>query len=98
MDYFENCADAVLDRIALRLHVDERSVNYIARLLRSGERERMLENVNAFARLEAGRKAARLAALNVLAVARRHLGSLDEVTVWRCKPSARRPGRAGSHF
>jgi len=30
--------------------------------------------------LEAGRKAARLAALNVLAVARQHLGSLDKVT------------------
>ena len=30
--------------------------------------------------MEAGRKAARLAALNVLAVARRHLGSLDKVT------------------
>jgi enamine deaminase RidA (YjgF/YER057c/UK114 family) len=29
---------------------------------------------------EAGRKAARLAALNVLAVAREHLGSLDKVT------------------
>ena len=30
--------------------------------------------------MEAGRKAARLAALNVLAVARRHLGSLDKVS------------------
>src|SRR5438105_14974926 len=30
--------------------------------------------------VEAGRKAARLAALNVLAVARQHLGSLDKVT------------------
>ena len=30
--------------------------------------------------VEAGRKAARLAALNVLAVARKHLGSLDKVT------------------
>ena len=30
--------------------------------------------------VETGRKAARLAALNVLAVARRHLGSLDRVT------------------
>jgi enamine deaminase RidA (YjgF/YER057c/UK114 family) len=30
--------------------------------------------------VEAGRKAARLAALNALAVARRHLGSLDKVT------------------
>jgi enamine deaminase RidA (YjgF/YER057c/UK114 family) len=30
--------------------------------------------------VEAGRKAARLAALNVLAVARKHLGSLDRVT------------------
>jgi enamine deaminase RidA (YjgF/YER057c/UK114 family) len=30
--------------------------------------------------VEAGRKAARLAALNVLAVARQHLGSLDRVT------------------
>ena len=30
--------------------------------------------------LEAGRKAARLAALNALAVARQHLGSLDEVS------------------
>ena len=30
--------------------------------------------------MEAGRKAARLAALNALAVARRHLGSLDKVT------------------
>jgi hypothetical protein len=30
--------------------------------------------------MEAGRKAAHLAALNVLAVARQHLGSLDKVT------------------
>jgi len=30
--------------------------------------------------VEAGRKAARLAAMNVLAVARQHLGSLDKVT------------------
>jgi enamine deaminase RidA (YjgF/YER057c/UK114 family) len=30
--------------------------------------------------VEAGRKAARLAALNVLAVVRKHLGSLDKVT------------------
>src|ERR1700735_2798378 len=30
--------------------------------------------------VDAGRKAARLAALNVLAVARKHLGSLDKVT------------------
>jgi len=30
--------------------------------------------------VEAGRKAAHLAALNVLAVARQHLGSLDKVT------------------
>src|SRR6266566_9630269 len=30
--------------------------------------------------VEAGRKAARLAALNVLAVARKHMGSLDKVT------------------
>src|SRR4051812_18944377 len=30
--------------------------------------------------LEAGRQAARLAALNVLAVARQHLGSLDKIT------------------
>jgi len=30
--------------------------------------------------MEAGRKAARLAALNVLAVARRHLGTLDKIT------------------
>jgi hypothetical protein len=30
--------------------------------------------------VEAGRKAAQLAALNVLAVAREHLGSLDKVT------------------
>jgi enamine deaminase RidA (YjgF/YER057c/UK114 family) len=30
--------------------------------------------------VEAGRKAARLAALNILAVARQHLGSLDRVT------------------
>lgn len=30
--------------------------------------------------VEAGRKAARLAALNAIAVARQHLGSLDEVT------------------
>jgi enamine deaminase RidA (YjgF/YER057c/UK114 family) len=30
--------------------------------------------------VEAGRKAARLAALNLLAVARKHLGSLDKVT------------------
>src|SRR5881296_778387 len=30
--------------------------------------------------VEAGRKAARIAALNVLAVARQHLGSLDKVT------------------
>lgn len=30
--------------------------------------------------VEAGRKAAQLAALNVLAVARQHLGSLDKIT------------------
>jgi hypothetical protein len=30
--------------------------------------------------VEAGRKAARLAALNILAVPRKHLGSLDKVT------------------
>jgi len=90
--------------------------------------------------IEAGRKAAYLATLNVLAVARQHLGSLDKVTrivrlgvsiatskmfaiirklltllpsyyktsskreeslspgLWRRKPSARNPSRAGSYF
>src|SRR5215469_5480100 len=40
--------------------------------------------------VEAGRRAAHLAAMNVLAVARQYLGS----SVWRCKPSARHARRA----
>src|SRR3954454_19861263 len=40
----------------------------------------MIGRVGAELDVEAGRKAAYLAALNVLAVARQHLGSLDKVT------------------
>jgi enamine deaminase RidA (YjgF/YER057c/UK114 family) len=41
---------------------------------------RFIGRIGAELDLEAGRQAARLAALNVLAVARQHLGSLDKVT------------------
>ncbi len=104
-----------------------------------GHGAKFIGRVGAELDVEAGRKAARLAALNVLAVARQHLGSLDKVRrivrlgvsvatsgdvrdqpqvgsrrfgvaarrlrkrqeplppgVWRRKPSARYPGRAGS--
>ena len=45
-----------------------------------GHGEKFVGRVGAELDVEAGRKAARLAALNVLAVARQHLGSLDKVT------------------
>jgi enamine deaminase RidA (YjgF/YER057c/UK114 family) len=45
-----------------------------------GREAKFIGRVGAELDVEAGRKAARLAALNVLAVARKHLGSLDKVT------------------
>ena len=45
-----------------------------------GRQAAFIGGIGAELDIEAGRKAARLAALNVLAVARRHLGSLDKVT------------------
>jgi enamine deaminase RidA (YjgF/YER057c/UK114 family) len=45
-----------------------------------GHGAKFIGRVGAELDVEAGRKAARLAALNVLAVARQHLGSLDRVT------------------
>ena len=45
-----------------------------------GRAAKFVSRVGAELDVEAGRKAARLAALNVLAVAREHLGSLDKVT------------------
>jgi enamine deaminase RidA (YjgF/YER057c/UK114 family) len=45
-----------------------------------GHRAKLIGRVGAELDVEAGREAAHLAALNVLAVARRHLGSLDKVT------------------
>src|ERR1700686_5295112 len=45
-----------------------------------GRAAKFIGRIGAELDLEAGRKAARLAALNVLAVARQHLGSLDKVT------------------
>jgi enamine deaminase RidA (YjgF/YER057c/UK114 family) len=45
-----------------------------------GRAAKFIGRVGAELDVEAGRKAARLAALNALAVARQHLGSLDKVT------------------
>ena len=45
-----------------------------------GRTAKFVGRVGAELDVEAGRKAARLAALNVLAVTRQHLGSLDKVT------------------
>jgi len=45
-----------------------------------GRGAKFIVRVGAELDVEAGRKAAQLAALNVLAVARQHLGSLDKVT------------------
>jgi enamine deaminase RidA (YjgF/YER057c/UK114 family) len=45
-----------------------------------GHRAKFIGRVGAELDVEAGRAAARLAALNALAVARQHLGSLDKVT------------------
>jgi enamine deaminase RidA (YjgF/YER057c/UK114 family) len=45
-----------------------------------GRGAKFIGRVGAELDVEAGRRAARLAALNVLAVARQHLGSLDRVT------------------
>lgn len=45
-----------------------------------GRSAKILGRVGAELDVDAGRKAARLAALNVLAVARKHLGSLDRIT------------------
>src|ERR1051325_4032940 len=46
----------------------------------SKARAKFVGRVGAELDVEAGRKAAHLAALNVLAVVRKHLGSLDKVT------------------
>jgi enamine deaminase RidA (YjgF/YER057c/UK114 family) len=45
-----------------------------------GRAAKFVGRIGAELDVEAGRKAVRLAALNVLAVARKHLGSLDKVT------------------
>ena len=45
-----------------------------------GRAAKFVGRIGAELDVEAGRKAARLAALNALAVARKHLGSLDKVT------------------
>src|SRR6202163_4122754 len=45
-----------------------------------GHAAKIIGRVGAELNVEGGRKAAYLAALNVLAVARQHLGSLDKVT------------------
>ena len=45
-----------------------------------GREAKFIGRVGAELDVDAGRKAARLAALNVLAVAQKHLGSLDKVT------------------
>src|SRR5947207_4863942 len=45
-----------------------------------GRAAKFVGRIGAELDVEAGRKAAHLAALNVLAVARNHLGSLDKVT------------------
>src|SRR2546422_8193118 len=45
-----------------------------------GHGAKFIGRVGAVLDVDAGRQAARLAALNVLAVARQHLGSLDKVT------------------
>ena len=45
-----------------------------------GGSAKIIGRIGAELDVEAGRKAAQLAALNVLAVARKHLGSLDKVT------------------
>src|ERR1700730_19472320 len=46
----------------------------------AGHEAKFIGRIGAELDVEAGHKAARLAALNVLAVARQHLGSLDKVT------------------
>src|SRR5438046_9457243 len=54
---------------------------FLTGMLPTGGREaRFVGRVGAELDVEAGRKAAHLAALNVLAVVRKHLGSLDKVT------------------
>lgn len=45
-----------------------------------GHSAKIIGRIGAELDVEAGRKAAQLAALNVLAVARKHLGSLDRIT------------------
>jgi enamine deaminase RidA (YjgF/YER057c/UK114 family) len=45
-----------------------------------GRSAKFVGRIGAELDVEAGRKAARIAALNILAVARKHLGSLDKVT------------------
>jgi enamine deaminase RidA (YjgF/YER057c/UK114 family) len=45
-----------------------------------GRAAKFVGRIGAELDVEAGRKTARIAALNVLAVARKHLGSLDKVT------------------
>ena len=55
-----------------------------------GREAKVIGRLGAELDLEAARKAAHLAALNVLAVVRKHLGSLNRVLVWaaRLRPAA----------
>jgi enamine deaminase RidA (YjgF/YER057c/UK114 family) len=63
-----------------------------------GHGAKFIGRVGAELDVEAGRKAAHLAALNVLAVARQHLGSLDKVTrVVRLGVSVATSGDARDH-
>src|SRR5437879_12093878 len=59
-----------------------------------GHSAKFVGQVGAELNVEAGRAAAYLATLNVLAVARQHLGSLDKVTrIVRLRSEARRVGK-----
>jgi hypothetical protein len=62
-----------------------------------GRHVKFIGRVGAERDVEAGRKATYLAALNAVAIARQHLGSVD-YTKPIVRPSAGRPRRTGSHF
>jgi enamine deaminase RidA (YjgF/YER057c/UK114 family) len=74
-------AEQRLKELAIKLPVPPKPFGtYVETVQTEGRGAKFTGRVGAELDVEAGRKAAHLAALNVLAVARRHLGSLDKVT------------------
>jgi enamine deaminase RidA (YjgF/YER057c/UK114 family) len=73
-------AEKRLKELGIKLPPPPEPFGTYVEAVQTGRGAKFIGRVGAELDVEVGRKAARLAALNVLAVARKHLGSLDKVT------------------